>query len=77
VSSPSAVWMVALGLSVSASGLAYGYTSYGVAHPGAAPAAGLVALYMPTSVVVATSCLGFVLLLTPTGTLPSPGWPTC
>jgi hypothetical protein len=29
---------------------------------------------MPTTVVVATSCLGFVPLLTPTGTLPSPRW---
>jgi hypothetical protein len=66
--------LLALGLTVCASGLAYGYTNYGAAHPGAAPAAGLVAAYLPTTLVMVNIWLGFVLLLTPTGTLPSPGW---
>jgi hypothetical protein len=34
----------------------------------------LVALYLPATVVTALACLGFVLLLTPTGSLPSPRW---
>jgi hypothetical protein len=66
--------LLALGLSLCAMGLAYGYTNYGAAHPGAAAAAGLVARWMPTAIVVAGICLGLVLLLTPTGTLPSPRW---
>jgi hypothetical protein len=66
--------LLALGLSLCAMGLAYGYINYGATHPGAAPAAGLVARWMPTAIVLAGVCLGSVLLLTPTGTLPSPRW---
>ena len=66
--------LLALGLSVSASGPAEAYTNYGVARAGAAPAAGLVALYLPATVVTTIACLGFVLLLTPTGALPSQRW---
>jgi heme/copper-type cytochrome/quinol oxidase subunit 3 len=66
--------LLALGLSLSASGPAEAYTNYAVASPGAPPAAGLVALYMPATVVTAFACVGFVLLLTPTGSLPSPRW---
>jgi hypothetical protein len=66
--------LLALGLSVSASGPAEAYTNYGVARAGAAPAAGLVAGYTPATVVLAVTCLGFLLLLTPTGALPSPRW---
>jgi hypothetical protein len=47
-------------------------TNYGVAH--AAPAAGLVARYVPATIVTAMACNGFALLVTPTGRLPSPGW---
>jgi hypothetical protein len=47
-------------------------TNYGVAH--AAPAADLVARYVPATIVTAMACNGFTLLLTPTGRLPSPGW---
>jgi hypothetical protein len=47
--------------------------SYGVADAGA-PAAGLVALYMPATIVTAIASCGLILLLTPTGALPSPGW---
>jgi hypothetical protein len=65
--------LLAFGLSLSAAGVTVGYTNYGVAHPGA-PAAGLVALYVPTTIVTAIACNAFVLLLTPTGSLPSPRW---
>jgi hypothetical protein len=43
-----------------------------VAH--AAPAAGLIARYVPATIVVAMACNGLTLLVTPTGHLPSPGW---
>src|SRR6266567_4347555 len=71
---PAGWLLLALGLSLSASGPAEAYTNYAVASPGAPPAASLVALYMPATVVTAFACIGFVLLLTPTGTLPSPRW---
>jgi hypothetical protein len=54
--------------------MAHAYTNYGATHPGAAPAAGLIAAYMPATIVMVGVWLGFVLLLTPTGALPSPGW---
>jgi hypothetical protein len=66
--------LLALGLSVSASGPAEAYTNYAVARAGAPPAAGLIAVYTPATVVLAIACLGFLLLLTPTGALPSPRW---
>jgi hypothetical protein len=66
--------LLAFGLSLSAAGLALVYINYGVAQPDAAPAAGLVALYLPATIVMAIVCNGFVLLLTPTGSLPSPRW---
>jgi hypothetical protein len=66
--------LLALGLCLSASGPAEAYTNYGAARLGAPPAASLVALYMPATVVAAFACIGFVLLLTPTGALPSPRW---
>jgi hypothetical protein len=65
--------LLAFGLSLGAAGVTVAYTNYGVAHPGA-PAAGLVALYVPTTIVTAIACNAFVLLLTPTGSLPSPRW---
>jgi hypothetical protein len=43
-------------------------------RPGAVPTAHLVALYYPATVILALACIGFVLLLTPTGSLPSPRW---
>jgi hypothetical protein len=67
--------LVALGLSLNGSGVAAAYTNYGLlARPGALPAARSVALYLPAMIVTALACLGFVLLLTPTGSLPSPRW---
>jgi hypothetical protein len=67
--------LLALGLSVAASGLADGYARYGlVARPGALLGARWVAIYSPATTVVALACVGYVLLLTPTGSLPSPRW---
>jgi hypothetical protein len=66
--------MLAFGLSLSAAGSALAYTNYGVAHAGTPPGAGLVALYVPATIVTAIACNGFILLLTPTGALPSSRW---
>jgi hypothetical protein len=67
--------LLGLGLSVSASGVADGYAPYGLLiRPGALPAAGYVALYGPVLLAISITCIGFVLLLTPTGSLPSPRW---
>jgi hypothetical protein len=67
--------LLGLGLSVSASGAADGYAPYGLlVRPGALPAARFVALYGPVLLAISITCIGFVLLLTPTGSLPSPRW---
>jgi two-component system, NarL family, sensor kinase len=67
--------LVALGLAISASALTFSYTRYGlVARPGALPAAGYLAGFANGAVFVYLSLTGFVLLLTPTGGLPSPRW---
>jgi hypothetical protein len=67
--------LLAFGLSANASGVAEAYADYALlARPGTLPAARYVALYLPATVVTALACLGFVLLLTPTGSLPSPRW---
>jgi hypothetical protein len=55
--------------------VADGYARYGlVAGPGALPAAHWVAVYSPATTIVGLALVGFVLLLTPTGSPPSPGW---
>jgi hypothetical protein len=67
--------LLGLGLSVSSSGLADGYARYGlVARPGTLPAATLVGTYSPATLYLGLVCVGFVLLLTPSGSLPSPRW---
>jgi hypothetical protein len=67
--------LLVLGLALNASGVAAAYTAYGlVARPGALPAAGAVARYAPALILAALPALSFVLLLTPTGSLPSPRW---
>ena len=67
--------LLALGLSVVASGVAIGYASYALlARRGALPAAVWPAAYTDFSVVLWAACLGFILLLTPTGSPPSPRW---
>jgi hypothetical protein len=65
--------LLGFGLSLSAAGVALAYTNYGVAHAGV-PGAGLVARHLPITIVTAIACDGFILLLTPTGTLPTPRW---
>jgi hypothetical protein len=67
--------LVALGLSLTASGFAFSYTRYGlVARPGALPAADYLAGFANGAVFLYLSLAGFILLLTPTGKLPSPHW---
>jgi hypothetical protein len=67
--------LLGLGLSVSASAVADGYAPYGLLiQPGALPAARYVALYGPALLAISITCIGFILLLTPTGSLPSPRW---
>jgi hypothetical protein len=67
--------LLAMGLSLAVAGPATGYADYGaLARPGALPGAGYAALYHGVEVLLLAACLGFVLLLTPTGSLPSPRW---
>jgi hypothetical protein len=67
--------LLSLGLSVTVHDLTFSYTRYGlVARPGTLPAAGHLAGFNNGVVLSWISCAGFVLLLTPTGTLPSPRW---
>src|SRR6266536_3104938 len=67
--------LLGLGLSVSASGVADGYAPYGLLiRPGALPAARYVALYGPALLAIAITCISLILLLTPTGSLPSLRW---
>jgi hypothetical protein len=67
--------LLGLGLSVTASGVFDGYARYGlVVRPGSLPAARWPAAYSPATLYLGFVCVGFVLLLTPTGSLPSPRW---
>jgi hypothetical protein len=67
--------LLGLGLSLIGWGLTYSYTRYGlVARPGALPAASYLAGFHNGILGIWLSCAGFVLLLTPTGSLPSPRW---
>jgi hypothetical protein len=67
--------LLALGLLLVADGVALGYASYGLlARPGALPVADYVAVYLGRSALPLAACLGFMLLLTPSGSLPSPRW---
>jgi hypothetical protein len=67
--------LLALGLSLMVGGLGGAYTGYGLlARPGSLPAARVVARHWPATTVIAQTVLSFVLLLTPTGSLPTPRW---
>ena len=67
--------LVALGLTISALAVTFSSTRYGlVARPGALPAADYLAGFATGAIFLTLSCAGFVLLLTPTGALPSPRW---
>jgi hypothetical protein len=67
--------LLAIAVSVIVLGIGDAYASYGVlARPGSLPGARWAAVYVDSSWVLLSTLLGFVLLLTPTGSLPSPGW---
>jgi hypothetical protein len=67
--------LLGFALSQTASGVITAYVAYGlVARPGALPAAHVVARYYPATGAAALALLSFVLLLTPTGSLPSARW---
>jgi hypothetical protein len=67
--------LLALGLSQALHDLGYAYTRHGlVARPGSLPGAAYLAGLTNGLVVTWVACAGFVLLLTPTGKLPSPRW---
>jgi hypothetical protein len=67
--------LLALGLSVTSSGFADQYALYGLlARPGAVPAARHAAVYGDASFILFAAWISFILLLTPTGSLPSPRW---
>jgi hypothetical protein len=62
-------------LSLAATGAAAQYLTWGLLHRGGVPpATRYVALYYPASAVAVVVLLSFVLLLTPTGSLPSSRW---
>jgi hypothetical protein len=67
--------LLGLGLTVTASGVFDGYARYGlVVRPGSLPLARWVATYSPATLYLGFVCIGWILLLTPTGSLPSPRW---
>jgi N-terminal 7TM region of histidine kinase len=67
--------LLAFALSASAAGMAGGYAPYGLqVRPGVLPAAAWVAMYYPATALTPLALLSLVLLLTPTGSLPSPRW---
>jgi hypothetical protein len=67
--------LLAIGVSVILLGVADAYAAYGVlARPGSLPGARWAAIYVDLSWIVLSTLLGFVLLLTPTGSPPSPRW---
>jgi hypothetical protein len=67
--------LLGFALSLTASGVISSYVIYGLlARPGALPAAATVARYYPATGAAALALLSLVLLLTPTGSLPSPRW---
>jgi hypothetical protein len=65
--------LLGLGLSLSVGNVTFAYTRYGlVAQPGSLPGAAYLAGFNNGMVIIWLACAGFVLLLTPTGSLPSP-----
>jgi hypothetical protein len=67
--------LLAFGLSTVALGVASGYAKYGLlVRPETLQGAIYAAVYNNVGVLPIAACLGFILLLTPTGSLPSPRW---
>jgi hypothetical protein len=73
---PVAWLLLAFGLVVQAlTSAAEGYARYGLlARPGTLPAASYLAMLASVTFIPGLGCIGFILLLTPTGKLPSPRW---
>jgi hypothetical protein len=62
--------LLGLGALIGLNSVTDGYALYGLlARPGSLPAARWPAIYSPAVAVAGVACLGFVLLLTPTGSL--------
>jgi hypothetical protein len=67
--------LLGVGLALNVSLLVQSYVKYGLlARPGALPGARYLAGFTYSTVPIWLSCAGFVLLLTPTGSLPSRRW---
>jgi hypothetical protein len=67
--------LLGLGLLVVVNVVVSGYVNYGLlARPGALPAASYLAGVANGIQVLWLACVGFILVLTPTGSLPSPRW---
>ena len=67
--------LLGVALSVAFNALVEPYVEYGlVVRPGSLPGAVYLLPFLYSSFLVALACAGFVLLLTPTGALPSPRW---
>jgi hypothetical protein len=67
--------LLGVALSVSFNVLVEPYVKYGlVVRPGSLPGAFYLMPFVYSSFLVGLACAGFVLLLTPTGSLPSPRW---
>jgi hypothetical protein len=67
--------LLGFGLLQALAGTAEGYAREGLlAKPGSLPAAGVIAMLSSVSFIPGLGIVGFILLLTPTGRLPSPPW---
>jgi hypothetical protein len=67
--------LLGVALAVSFNVLVEPYVKYGlVVRPGSLPGARYLVPFVYSSLFVGLACAGFVLLLTPTGSLPSPRW---
>jgi hypothetical protein len=67
--------LLGFALLLTASGVISSYVTYGlVARPGALPAANVAARLYPVTIAAGLAVVGFVLLLTPTGSPPSSRW---
>jgi hypothetical protein len=67
--------LLGLGIALAVNLLVEPYVRYGLlVRPGSLPAATYLVGFVYVMILVGLSCTGFVLLLTPTGSLPSPRW---